>query len=194
MDLRHACILGQSYTQSVAAPLVILGIDPGYDRCGFAVLLAQLRPQRYRLHASGSIVTSRSDEMPRRLQQIGLEIEELLARFRPDCAAVEQIYFAKNAKTAIAVAQARGVIVERLAAASVTVAEYAPAEIKSQISGSGKADKAQVEFMVRRLVELPGDNRKRLDDELDAIAIAICHSMRLSIPGALLPAGRKVLA
>jgi crossover junction endodeoxyribonuclease RuvC len=160
----------------------VLGIDPGYDRCGWALLLATPGRQGQVL-ASGTLQTARSLSLPERLHELALGLDTLLAQHAPDCLAVEELYFSKNVKTAIGVAQARGVVLERAAAVGLPIGEYAPTMVKSQLTGNGRADKEQVAFMVRRLVAL--DNTARLDDELDAIAVALCHSQRASIPAAL---------
>lgn len=163
----------------------IIGIDPGFHRCGYAVLDC-LDDGGLELQDSGVMVTVRGEELWRRLHAMAAHFEQLIALWQPAGVAVEEIYFAKNAKTAIDVAHARGVILERSAAAGLAVFEYTPTMIKSQLTGSGRADKDQVAFMVRRLIELPGDkSAKRLDDELDAIAVALCHAQRATIPEAL---------
>jgi crossover junction endodeoxyribonuclease RuvC len=110
----------------------------------------------------------------------------LLELWQPQALAIEELYFAKNAKTALGVAQARGVILALAAGAGLAIAEYAPSTVKSQLTGSGSADKAQVAFMVRRLVGSgnAAPDAAALDDELDAIAVALCHSMRASSPAA----------
>lgn len=174
--------------------LRILGLDPGFDRCGYSLLERPARPRGNELGAlldCGTIQTSRNDTFPARLSALARGLEQLLALWQPQQVAVEELFFAKNAKTAMGVAQARGVLIERCASAGLTVVEYAPSSIKSQLTGNGRADKEQVAFMVRRLAGAQMDQRKRLDDELDAIAVALCHSMRISIPAALLkqPAG-----
>lgn len=157
----------------------ILGIDPGYHRCGFAVV-ERGSGGTAELKGSGTLVTRRNEPLAVRLHALALELEHLLAEWRPDCVAVEEVYFAKNAKTAIGVAQARGVVLEHSAAAGLPVAEYAPTTVKSQLTGNGQADKQQVAYMVSRWFSL-GDSA-RLDDELDAIAVALCHAMRADIP------------
>jgi crossover junction endodeoxyribonuclease RuvC len=165
----------------------ILGIDPGYDRCGWALLCAA-PGQTGQVLASGTLQTARGNALANRLHELALGLDDLLQQYAPDCLAVEELYFTKNVKTAIAVAQARGVVLERAAAAGLPIGEYAPTMVKSQLTGNGRADKQQVAFMVRRLVAL--DQAARLDDELDAIAVALCHSQRASIPAALLEAKR----
>lgn len=167
----------------------ILGIDPGYHRCGYAVLeVVQGSAARWRLLASGSVVTDPAAGMAQRLSALSSELEMLLTLWQPQALAVEELYFAKNAKTALGVAQARGVILAACAGAGLSIAEYAPSTVKSQLTGSGKADKAQVAFMARRLTGSGSDapDAGALDDELDAIAVALCHAMRTGSPAAAL--------
>jgi crossover junction endodeoxyribonuclease RuvC len=160
----------------------ILGIDPGYHRCGYAVL-DEAQAEDGGLRASGVMITARGEPLAERLHHLAGQFDELLHRWEPRAVALEQIYFTKNAKTAIGVAQARGVLLERTAAAGLAVAEYAPTMVKSQLTGNGRASKEQVAYMVRKLTGLSAD--KRLDDELDAIAVALCHLQRASIPEVL---------
>lgn len=165
----------------------ILGIDPGYHRCGYSLL--EQTPgsgTAWRLLASGAIVTDAGLSMAQRLHALSAELAMLLKLWQPQALAIEELYFAKNAKTALGVAQARGVILALAAGAGLSIAEYMPATVKSQLTGSGSADKAQVAFMVRRIVGSGPDapDAKALDDELDAIAVALCHSMRASSPAA----------
>ena len=159
----------------------VFGIDPGYHRCGWAVVEGSGRSQE--LVASGTIVTNRSWPLGERLHALACELDDLLAAQQPDVVAVEEIYFAKNVKTAIGVAQARGVVLEHAAAAELPVAEYTPTTVKSQLTGNGRADKQQVSFMVRKWFKLPA--AKRLDDELDAIGVALCHALRADVPEVL---------
>jgi len=159
--------------------MLILGIDPGYHRCGFAVV-KRLDGNRAELKGSGTIVTRPKEPLAVRLHALAIDLDKVIAEWKPDCVAVEEVYFAKNAKTAIGVAQARGVILEHSAGAGLGVAEYSPTTVKSQLTGNGQADKNQVAFMVKRWFKL-GDS-KRLDDELDAIAVALCHCMQAGIP------------
>jgi crossover junction endodeoxyribonuclease RuvC len=163
----------------------ILGIDPGYHRCGYAVL-EQAARSGWRLLASGAVVTDAALPMAARLHALGAELDTLLRLWQPQALAIEELYFAKNAKTALGVAQARGVVLAQAAGAGLSVAEYAPSTVKSQLTGHGAADKAQVGFMVRRLVgsgpDAPAANA--LDDELDAIAVGLCHCLRGATPAA----------
>lgn len=159
----------------------IMGIDPGYHRCGYGVLEGVAGAVR--LLGSGVIVTEAGRPLSERLNHLAMELDGQLLRWRPEGVAVEEIFFTKNAKTAIGVAQARGVVLQRCASGSLPVHEYAPTMIKSQLTGNGRADKKQVEFMVRKFVDL--SDEKRLDDELDAIAVALCHSQRMDVPEVL---------
>ena len=156
----------------------IAGIDPRYHRCGWAVL--EIANGGGMLHGSGTIVAESGQEMAQRLHLVAEGIDQLISLWQPDVMAVEELFFVKNVKTGIGVAQARGVVLQRAAAAGIRVHEYPPSMIKSQLTGSGNADKKQVEYMVRRLFDLPEDNQ--LDDELDAIAVAVCQAMRSGIP------------
>jgi crossover junction endodeoxyribonuclease RuvC len=160
-----------------------MGIDPGYDRLGYAAL--EVRGSSFALLASGVLQSTRGLGLGPRLHEIALGLDQLLALWKPASLAAEELFFSANAKTAMGVAHARGVVLQRAVAAGIEVAEYAPTTVKSQLCGSGRADKAQVEFMVRRLVGSPELGGKRLDDEMDAIAVALCHAMRQSIPAAL---------
>lgn len=162
--------------------MLILGIDPGYHRCGFAVV-RRLSGGGAELNGSGTIVTQAADTLAVRLHALAIDLDKLFAQWKPDCVAVEEVYFSKNAKTAIGVAQARGVILEHSAAAGVSVAEYSPTAVKSQLTGNGRADKQQVAFMVKHWFKL--GETVRLDDELDAIAVALCHCMQAGIPEVL---------
>ena len=167
----RACLaggLGQRYTRDVR----VLGIDPGYDRCGYGLVETGQR-RTLNLLASGVLKTKRNEPMCRRLRSIAVGLAEVIAIWKPDCVAVEELFFAKNVKTGIGVAQARGVVLERSAAAGLDVSEYPPTMVKSQLTGNGRATKQQVDFMVRKLVDV-GEGKK-LDDELDAIGVALCR-------------------
>jgi crossover junction endodeoxyribonuclease RuvC len=180
--------LPRPLTPSAEPKRRVLGIDPGYDRCGYAVLSCTAQGRGVELLASGTLRTSRSQTLPQRLHALGQQVSQVLAQWKPDEMAVEQLYYNRNVKTVIEVSQARGVILERAAGAGVKVAEYSPTSIKSQLTGNGQALKNQVAYMVCRMTGLrPG---ARLDDEMDAIAVALCHGMRMSIPRALTEAAR----
>lgn len=149
----------------------VLGVDPGTATTGYGVVeesedgLAAL--------AYGVITTPAGRPLPERLQAIYHQLSDLARRWQPDAAAVEELYFGLNVRTAMAVGQARGVALLALADAGLTVAEYAPSAVKQALTGYGGADKRQMQEMVRLLLNLPGVPRP--DDAADALAVAVCH-------------------
>lgn len=147
----------------------VLAIDPGYDRVGAAVL--EHAENTEKLLYSTCIETSRTLSVPERIGVLGTEIETLLRTHQPDALAIETLFFNKNQKTAIGVAQARGVIIYLALQAGCTIYEFGPQEIKVAITGYGKSDKAAVINMVTRLVS--NTPPKAHDDEYDAIAIGV---------------------
>ena len=159
------------------APLCILGIDPGYAIVGFGLIAAS--GARYRHIRHGAITTPAGLPMQERLRIIYADMVSLIADRRPDAAAIEKLYFNTNTTTAIAVAQARGVILLAIAEANIPLFEYSPSEIKQAVVGYGKAEKAQMMEMTRALLSLPA--RPKPDDAADALAVALCHAaMRTS--------------
>lgn len=154
--------------------MIVLGVDPGTATTGYGFV----REDEAGLVAVafGVISTPAGEPMPRRLQTVFRELTRLVLMHQPASAAVEQLFFSKNVTTALAVGQARGVVLLALAECGLAVAEYKPMEVKQAISGYGGADKAQVQEMVRMqlgLAQIP-----RPDDAADALAIAICHLNR----------------
>ncbi len=147
---------------------IVLAIDPGFDRCGLAVMDSN------GVIYSDCIETNRKDTPAKRLHQIGRKIEEVINEHSPRFLAIEKLFFNQNITTALKVAEARGVILERAAAADLEVFEYSPQDIKIAVTSYGKASKASVTDMVLKLVKLPPKD-KRLDDELDAVALGITH-------------------
>lgn len=147
----------------------VLAFDPGYERLGVAVL--EKEHGKEKLIYSDCIRTKASLTFPERLEEIGSSAEALIARWAPDAVALEQVFFEKNAKTAMQIAEVRGVLTFISAIHKVPVLEYAPAAVKVAITGYGKSDKAAVSLMVAKLVSL--QDKKRLDDEVDAIAVGI---------------------
>ena len=153
----------------------VLAVDPGYDRLGVAVLEKTKGGER--LVYSGCIVTNRQDNIGERLGVIGQKFETLLKKYEPDSVAIENLFFNKNQKTVVVVAEARGVVVYLAKIAGCYLYEFGPQEIKVAVTGYGKSDKKQVIEMVKRLMPDAPDNA--LDDEYDAIAVgltAMAHS------------------
>jgi crossover junction endodeoxyribonuclease RuvC len=150
----------------------ILGIDPGYAIVGWGVV--EYEGGRFRPLDFGAVTTEAGTPFGQRLAQIYLQITELLERFRPDALSIEKLYFQNNQKTAIEVAEARGVILLAAEQQGVPVFEYTPLQVKSAVTGFGQAQKPQVMEMTRRLLRLTAVPKP--DDTADALAIAICHA------------------
>lgn len=151
---------------------LILGIDPGFGRIGYAVLSAQ--GMDLHLVVCDAIITASTLAYPQRLQQVYAQLGALIAEYQPAEAAIEALFFGRNVTTAIKVAQARGVTILALAQQGLPITEYTPSEVKLAVTGYGAARKEQVGFMVRQLLHLPAVPRP--DDAADAAAIAICHA------------------
>lgn len=149
----------------------ILGIDPGMAIVGYGLI--EVEGDDIRLLASGSIQTDKKLADSKRLLEIYNDLSTILQKYKPDCASVEELFFFKNQKTVIPVAEARGVILTVLEKFNIPTFGYTPMEVKQVLTGYGRADKKEVEQMVR--ISLERDNLPKLDDTVDAIAIAICH-------------------
>lgn len=149
----------------------ILGIDPGYAIVGWGVL--RYEHGRFTPLAFGAITTPAGMPFSRRLEIIYDGLGQILTEHRPDAIAVEKLYFQNNQKTAIDVAEARGVILLAAQKSGVPLFEYTPLQVKSAVTGYGKAEKPQVMEMTRRLLRLR--EVPKPDDTADALAIAICH-------------------
>lgn len=153
----------------------ILGIDPGMAIVGYG--LVEVSNEKPILLTSGSIQTSKNLSDSKRLLEIFNDLSTIVDRFKPDCASVENLFFFKNQKTVIPVAEARGVILTVLEKFSIPTYSYTPMEVKQVLTGYGRADKKDVERMVK--ISLEYENLPKLDDTVDAIAIAICHSRNI---------------
>jgi len=151
--------------------MIVLGIDPGTAITGYGVVSE--RDQQATAIAYGAITTASDLPLPDRLVAIHRELDQLIRQYRPDQAAIEQLFFNKNVRTALAVGHARGVVMLTLAQAGVPMVEYTPLEVKLAVSGNGRADKRQVQQMVTLLLNL--DKIPKPDDAADALAIALCH-------------------
>jgi crossover junction endodeoxyribonuclease RuvC len=149
-----------------------LGIDPGTATTGYG-LVEQNTDGSLQAIAYGILSTPKDLPAPERLDMLYQQMNEILRQYQPHSSAVEKLFFQKNVSTALAVGQARGVILLSLAQAGLNIAEYTPNEVKQAVAGYGSAEKRQVQEMVRILLNLPGIPRP--DDAADALAIAICH-------------------
>ena len=149
----------------------VLGIDPGTAITGYGLVDFQ---DDLRLVDCGAIVTPAGMALPQRLLAIHHDLSAILARFHPQVAAVEELFFSKNVRTAMSVGHARGVVLLALAQAGLPIYHYKPSEVKQAVAGYGGASKSQVQEMVRLLLGL--DTILTPDDVADAVAIAICHA------------------
>jgi crossover junction endodeoxyribonuclease RuvC len=162
--------------------MLALGIDPGTATTGYG-FVRELEQGELVAVAYGVIETSPNQRMELRLSDIYHKILELILLHQPDCCAVEKLFFQKNVKTALAVGQARGVVMLALAENQIPIAEYTPLEVKQAVVGYGGADKNQVQQMVKALLML--EKIPKPDDAADALAIAICHLHRYRLSALL---------
>ena len=151
----------------------ILGIDPGFDRMGICVLEKERAKET--LLYSACISTNKKETFEQRLAVLGKELETILKKYKPGELAIEKLFFAKNQTTAIQVAEVRGVILYLSHLHGLSVHEYSPPQVKVAVAGHGRASKADIENMVPKIVKV-SNSKEMLDDELDAIAIALTHS------------------
>lgn len=151
--------------------MIILGVDPGYAIVGYG--LVRMQNGRYQPLEHGAVVTKAGEDFNRRLEIIYDSLSEILQKWKPDAFSIEKLFFHTNQKTVIYVAEARGVILLAAKKAGVPVFEYTPLQVKTAVTGYGRAEKFQVQEMTRRLLclkEMP-----KPDDTADALAMAICH-------------------
>ena len=150
--------------------MLVLGVDPGTAITGYG-LVRQL--DELVLEGWGAITTPAGMALPERLLMIHVALQDIIRAAQPDAVAVEELFFSRNVRTAMAVGQARGVVLLTAAQHGLPIYEYKPSEVKQAVAGYGGADKGQVQEMVRLLLGL--DQVPRPDDAADAIAVAICH-------------------
>lgn len=149
----------------------ILAIDPGYDRVGIAIIEKLSPKEKEVVVYSECYTTPKTLIMSERLKDVGLRLAHIIAEYKPEYAALETLYFSKNQKTALLVAEARGVLLYECARANLTVFEYHPSHIKIAVTGNGTSTKHEIMRMIPRLVIM--SNSEALDDEFDAIAVGI---------------------
>ena len=159
--------------------MIILGIDPGYAIVGFGVV--EKLGHNVRVIDYGVITTPKEDSMPIRLQSIYDSLCALIDRYKPDCMAIEELFFQNNQKTAINVAQARGVVVLAGKQKIGKLYEYTPLQIKQALTGQGRAEKQQVQYMVKAILGL--NSIPKPDDAADALAAALTHAQTNQILG-----------
>ncbi len=150
----------------------ILGIDPGMAIVGYSII--DYTDNRIELISSGSIQTDKTKTDSQRLFEIFEDISVIIEKFKPDVASMEKLFFFKNQKTVMPVSEARGVLLMALEKFKIQTYEYTPVEVKQIITGYGRSEKKEVERMVKIILEK--ENLPKLDDTIDSIAIAICHT------------------
>jgi len=150
----------------------VLGIDCGCERTGFGVV--ETDGKKHRFLSAGVIRTSAADPMATRLARIHRGLREALRRHRPQAVAIEEVFHASNVKTALKLAQVRGVALLAAAQAGIPVREYSPLEVKISVVGYGRAEKRQVQTMIASLLGLAAPPAS--EDAADALAVAICHA------------------
>ena len=151
--------------------MIILGIDPGYAILGWGVI--EKTGNHFKAIDYGAVTTDKDTEMPRRLEILYDGLRDIIEEYRPEEASIEKLFFNTNTTTAINVGQARGVAILACMKGGLQVAEYTPLQIKQALVGYGRADKGQVQFMVKAMLNLP--QIPKPDDTADALAAAICH-------------------
>lgn len=150
----------------------ILGIDPGFAITGYSII--DYIGNKFKLIDSGAVTTKAGVSFPLRLEKIYDDLAQLIDTYRPDAMSVEELFFNNNVKTAINVAQARGVVLVVGRKKSIPTFEYTPLQVKQAVVGYGRADKMQVQRMVKTILKV--EKLPKLDDITDSMAIAICHA------------------
>ncbi|WP_432665406.1 crossover junction endodeoxyribonuclease RuvC [Wukongibacter baidiensis] len=152
--------------------MIILGIDPGIAIVGYGIV--EYNGNSFKTLDYGAILTDSKETTPNRLNKIYEELGKLIDIYKPDVAAIEELFFNKNVKTAIAVGQARGVLILTAARKNLDIYEYTPLQVKQGVVGYGRAEKKQVQMMVKTFLNLRSVPKP--DDVADALAVAICHA------------------
>ncbi len=157
-----------------AAEFRIIGIDPGLATTGVSIL--DIKGSKYMPVYSGCIITSKNDKMSTRLENIFNELTLLIKKFEPDCLAIEELFFSSNAKTAISVGHARGVLMLAGSINDLKIYEYTPLEIKQAVVGYGRATKKQIKYMLKIILNTEDGFFPNKDDAWDAMAVSLCHA------------------
>lgn len=161
----------------------ILGIDPGTATTGYGFIEVNGDITKPKLLDFGWISTEKDGVHGQRLQEIFKQMKVLLGKLQPDVVAIESLFFYNNAKTAMRVGQANGVILLAVAQSGIQLFEYPPARVKLTVGGSGRADKVMMKKMVRQIFKVRSPKKKKthFDDVADAIAIAYCHAVYINL-------------
>ncbi len=148
----------------------ILGIDPGYNILGWSVI-----EKNQTIIDFGIIETSPDKRIDERLMEIHIGLGSIIARLKPECAAIEKLFFTKNIKTGMDVAKAIGAVILTLKLNDIGYFEYTPSQVKQAVTGYGRADKAQMKSMIKSIFKM--EAQPSSDDAADALAVALCHSL-----------------
>ena len=159
-------------SEGKSGQLTILGVDPGYAILGWGVV--EYSASRYRLLGCGTIETNQDSPWPERLKSVYSGLADIISLYHPDVGAVEELFWGSNQKTAVKVGEARGAAILACANAGLRVYEHTPLQVKQALTGYGRAEKHQVQEMVRKILGL--ERVPSPDDAADAIAVAICHA------------------
>ncbi len=151
--------------------MIIMGIDPGFAITGFGIV--KYEGNKFSVLDYGAVTTEASMKLSQRLLVLNNRLEELIQQHKPDAVAIEELFFNKNIKTALTVGHGRGVAVLAAARSGVDIFEYTPLQVKQSVVGYGRAEKAQIQQMVKALLNLKAIPKP--DDVADALAVAICH-------------------
>lgn len=154
--------------------MIILGLDPGTATTGYGVINAKSKTS-VKVVGYGVISTASNAAMPDRLLKIHQELKRLILSYKPDAVSIEEIFFNTNDKTAVAVSQARGVLLLTSKLLNIKIYEYTPLQVKCALVSYGRAEKIQVEFMVKKILKLESRGKKIADDAYDALALALTH-------------------
>lgn len=157
--------------------MIILGIDPGFEKLGCAIL--EKTKGNEKLLYSSCITSDKKKAHEKRLLVLAKELEKVIKKYKPEILAIEKLFFAKNQKTALKVSEARGMILYLAASKNIPVQEFTPLEVKMSLTGYGRAEKIQVQKMVQAVLKM--GKMPKSDDEIDAIAIAIACSSRANL-------------
>ena len=153
---------------------IIIGIDPGYDRLGWAV--AQQSAGGWHIFGHGCIITNRQEKIEQRYKEILEQLSAIIKDYQPQEAAIETLFWFKNQSTAMKVSEARGLILATLLTAGLKISQYTPLQVKQAVTGYGRANKKAVEKMVRLELAIDQNNAQEiLDDTFDALALLLCH-------------------
>lgn len=152
--------------------MIILGIDPGYAIVGYGVL--EYKNNHFKTIDYGAITTEAGTDFNRRLEIVYDELSALMEKYKPDAMSVEKVFYNSNAKTVIDVSQARGVIMLAAQKHKIPVFEYTPLQVKQSVVGYGRAEKKQIQEMIKRILFL--EKVPKPDDTADALAMAVCHA------------------